>query len=141
MNLKRQELGGPEIWEQVPFDFQESWFLNRIFFMFLTGPRNLPYVFSNFSVTVIDCETRSLFSVQFRRVNQLVFELSLSGFKTIFLQILSLNGAKLPLKSSVHYISFSAHTDYEQTSEFIRLLMPNYIVLVHGEQSEMGRLR
>jgi len=56
-------------------------------------------------------------------------------------EILSLNGAKLPLKSSVHYISFSAHTDYEQTSEFIRLLMPNYIVLVHGEQSEMGRLR
>ena len=38
------------------------------------------------------------------------------SFKVLQPQILSLNGAKLPLKSSVHYISFSAHTDYEQTS-------------------------
>ena len=39
------------------------------------------------------------------------------------------------------YISFSAHTDFEQTSEFIRILKPPHIVLVHGEQNEMGRLK
>ncbi|CAL8088600.1 unnamed protein product [Orchesella dallaii] len=52
-----------------------------------------------------------------------------------------LSGAKVPLKMSVDYISFSAHTDYEQTSEFIRILKPPHIVLVHGEQNEMGRLK
>lgn len=42
---------------------------------------------------------------------------------------------------SVDYISFSAHTDYEQTSEFIRALRPPHIVLVHGEANEMNRLK
>lgn len=42
---------------------------------------------------------------------------------------------------SVDYISFSAHTDYQQTSEFIRLLKPQHVVLVHGEQNEMSRLK
>ena len=31
---------------------------------------------------------------------------------------------------SIDYISFSAHTDYEQTSEFIRILNPPHIVSV-----------
>lgn len=52
-----------------------------------------------------------------------------------------MSGQKLPRKCSVDYISFSAHTDYEQTSEFIRILEPPHIVLVHGEQTEMGRLK
>ena len=39
------------------------------------------------------------------------------------------------------YISFSAHSDYEQTSTFIRILKPPHIVLVHGEQNEMSRLK
>lgn len=42
---------------------------------------------------------------------------------------------------TVDYISFSAHTDYQQTSEFIRALKPPNIVLVHGEQNEMSRLK
>ncbi|KAK0074514.1 hypothetical protein PV326_012388 [Microctonus aethiopoides] len=42
---------------------------------------------------------------------------------------------------SVDYILFSAHTDYEQTSEFIRILKPSHVVLVHGEQNEMSRLK
>lgn len=42
---------------------------------------------------------------------------------------------------SVDYISFSAHTDYQQTSEFIRLLKPAHVILVHGEQNEMFRLK
>ncbi|XP_034489218.1 cleavage and polyadenylation specificity factor 73 [Drosophila innubila] len=56
-------------------------------------------------------------------------------------EITTISGQKLPLNMSVDYISFSAHTDYQQTSEFIRLLRPNHVVLVHGEQNEMSRLK
>ncbi|KAH6937252.1 hypothetical protein HPB50_026206 [Hyalomma asiaticum] len=56
-------------------------------------------------------------------------------------EISTMVGQKLPLKMSVDYISFSAHTDYQQTSEFIRTLKPPHIILVHGEQNEMGRLK
>uniref|UniRef100_T1JIA8 Cleavage and polyadenylation specificity factor subunit 3 n=1 Tax=Strigamia maritima TaxID=126957 RepID=T1JIA8_STRMM len=56
-------------------------------------------------------------------------------------EVSSMGGQKLPLKMSVDYISFSAHTDYQQTSEFIRALKPPHVVLVHGEQNEMGRLK
>jgi len=47
----------------------------------------------------------------------------------------------LPLKMSVDYISFSAHADYKQTSEFVRAMKPPHVVLVHGEQNEMNRLK
>ncbi|XP_044745051.1 cleavage and polyadenylation specificity factor 73 [Coccinella septempunctata] len=56
-------------------------------------------------------------------------------------EITTMLGQKLPLKMSVDYISFSAHTDYQQTSEFIRILKPLHVVLVHGEQNEMSRLK
>ncbi|KAI4469267.1 cleavage and polyadenylation specificity factor family member [Holotrichia oblita] len=56
-------------------------------------------------------------------------------------EITTMVGQKLPLKMSVDYISFSAHTDYQQTSEFIRILKPPHVVLVHGEQNEMSRLK
>ncbi|XP_064634413.1 cleavage and polyadenylation specificity factor subunit 3-like [Lineus longissimus] len=56
-------------------------------------------------------------------------------------EVVTMSGQKLPMKCSVDYISFSAHTDYQQTSEFIRALRPAHIVLVHGEQNEMGRLK
>lgn len=39
-----------------------------------------------------------------------------------------MSGQKLQLKMSVDYISFSAHTDYQQTSEFIRALKPPHVV-------------
>lgn len=39
-----------------------------------------------------------------------------------------MTGQKLPLKCSVDYISFSAHTDYKQTSEFLRALKPAHVV-------------
>uniref|UniRef100_A0A8C3RJA3 Cleavage and polyadenylation specific factor 3 n=1 Tax=Chelydra serpentina TaxID=8475 RepID=A0A8C3RJA3_CHESE len=55
--------------------------------------------------------------------------------------ITTMSGQKLPLKMSVDYISFSAHTDYQQTSEFIRALKPPHVILVHGEQNEMARLK
>lgn len=57
---------------------------------------------------------------------------------TLAKQILSLpkevptmSGQMLPLKCSVDYISFSAHTDFQQTSEFIRELKPHHVVSVH----------
>ncbi|CAL8090826.1 unnamed protein product [Calicophoron daubneyi] len=55
-------------------------------------------------------------------------------------EIPTMSGQTLPLKCSVDYISFSAHTDYQQTSAFIRELKPSYVILVHGEQNEMMRL-
>ncbi|WAR03884.1 CPSF3-like protein [Mya arenaria] len=55
--------------------------------------------------------------------------------------IMTMAGQKLPLKCSVDYISFSAHTDYKQTSGFLRTLKPTHTVLVHGEQNEMARLK
>ncbi|CAH9137063.1 unnamed protein product [Cuscuta epithymum] len=51
------------------------------------------------------------------------------------------NGLTAPLNMQVHYISFSAHADYNQTSTFLKELMPPNIILVHGEATEMGRLK
>ncbi|KAK7491425.1 hypothetical protein BaRGS_00017254, partial [Batillaria attramentaria] len=56
-------------------------------------------------------------------------------------EIQTMTGQKLPLKCSVDYISFSAHADYQQTSEFLRALKPPHVVLVHGEANEMARLK
>jgi len=56
-------------------------------------------------------------------------------------EITSMSGQKLKLNCSVEYISFSAHTDYKQTSEFIKALKPAHVVLVHGEATEMNRLK
>uniref|UniRef100_A0A7S3A919 Cleavage and polyadenylation specificity factor subunit 3 n=2 Tax=Rhodosorus marinus TaxID=101924 RepID=A0A7S3A919_9RHOD len=51
------------------------------------------------------------------------------------------DGKELPLRCSVDYITFSAHSDFLQTSQFIDQAKPTNIVLVHGESNEMGRLR
>eukprot|EP00933_Yihiella_yeosuensis_P052012 TRINITY_DN4999_c0_g1_i3.p1 TRINITY_DN4999_c0_g1~~TRINITY_DN4999_c0_g1_i3.p1 ORF type:complete len:704 (+),score=124.44 TRINITY_DN4999_c0_g1_i3:31-2112(+) len=48
---------------------------------------------------------------------------------------------KVSVKATVKFITFSAHSDYNQTSEFIRRLKANVVVLVHGEEHEMGRMR
>lgn len=47
----------------------------------------------------------------------------------------------VPVNCSVDGISFSAHADYPQTQEFVSLLQPRHVMLVHGEATEMGRLR
>jgi len=52
-----------------------------------------------------------------------------------------LDGKEVPLRCSIDYITFSAHSDFLQTSEFIDAASPSKIVLVHGEANEMGRLR
>jgi cleavage and polyadenylation specificity factor subunit 3 len=56
-------------------------------------------------------------------------------------EITTLSGQKISRKCQIEYISFSAHTDYKQTSEFIRALRPPHIMLVHGEANEMNRLK
>ena len=43
-------------------------------------------------------------------------------------EITTMGGQKLPLKCSVDYISFSAHTDCNQTTDFIRELRPPHVV-------------
>lgn len=48
---------------------------------------------------------------------------------------------QVPLKMSVDAISFSAHADFPQTSEFVDELQPAHVVLVHGEATEMARLK
>jgi len=43
-------------------------------------------------------------------------------------EIVSLKGNTIPRKISVDYISFSAHVDYSQNSEFIELVKAPHIV-------------
>jgi cleavage and polyadenylation specificity factor subunit 3 len=52
-----------------------------------------------------------------------------------------MSGQKAKINCSVDYISFSAHADYKQTTRFIRALKPAHIILVHGEATEMGKLK
>ena len=52
-------------------------------------------------------------------------------------EITTMNGQKLPLKCSVDYISFSAHTDCNQTTDFIRELRPPHVV---GEEEQGNQL-
>ncbi|ORY51891.1 cleavage and polyadenylation specificity factor 3, isoform CRA_b [Rhizoclosmatium globosum] len=56
-------------------------------------------------------------------------------------EIKSLNGGKLPLRLTVEYVSFSAHVDFPQNSQFIEEVGAQNLVLVHGEQNQMGRLK
>lgn len=43
-------------------------------------------------------------------------------------EVTTMSGQRLPMKCSVEYISFSAHTDFEQTSHFIRTIRPPNVV-------------
>ncbi|XP_022997543.1 cleavage and polyadenylation specificity factor subunit 3-I-like [Cucurbita maxima] len=56
-------------------------------------------------------------------------------------EVTLMSGLTAPLNMQVHYISFSAHADFAQTSAFLEELMPPNIILVHGEANEMGRLK
>jgi cleavage and polyadenylation specificity factor subunit 3 len=56
-------------------------------------------------------------------------------------EITTLSGRTVPLFMSVQYISFSAHTDFLQTSGFIDILKPPHVILVHGDKNEMHRLK
>eukprot|EP01091_Cochliopodium_minus_P003871 TRINITY_DN13824_c0_g1_i1.p1 TRINITY_DN13824_c0_g1~~TRINITY_DN13824_c0_g1_i1.p1 ORF type:complete len:798 (-),score=235.32 TRINITY_DN13824_c0_g1_i1:42-2435(-) len=56
-------------------------------------------------------------------------------------EIESQSGQKLPLRMTVKEISFSAHADYRETKEFVDILQPPYIVLVHGDSNQMLKLK
>ncbi|XP_068634489.1 cleavage and polyadenylation specificity factor subunit 3-I-like [Aristolochia californica] len=56
-------------------------------------------------------------------------------------EVTLMNGLTAPLNMQVHYISFSAHADFAQTSTFLKELMPPNIILVHGEANQMARLQ
>jgi cleavage and polyadenylation specificity factor subunit 3 len=56
-------------------------------------------------------------------------------------EVTAMDGRMLPLKASVHYISFSAHSDFLQTAGFLDIIQPPYVVLVHGDANEMSRLK
>lgn len=58
-------------------------------------------------------------------------------------QIPALNNpdVSIPRRMNVEEVSFAAHVDYEQNSEFIDLVHAKKIVLVHGESNPMGRLK
>ncbi|KAG4305104.1 hypothetical protein PORY_001274 [Pneumocystis oryctolagi] len=56
-------------------------------------------------------------------------------------EIVSLSGQKIPRRMTIEEISFEAHVDYIQNSQFIDLINANHIILVHGEQNNMGRLK
>ncbi|KAK9475035.1 beta-lactamase-like protein [Dipodascopsis tothii] len=50
-------------------------------------------------------------------------------------------GVKLPRRLGIEELSFAAHVDYKQNSEFIDKVNAPNIILVHGEQTNMGRLK
>ena len=52
-----------------------------------------------------------------------------------------LDGRELPRKCSIEYVSFSAHVDFLQNSRFIKSVQPDNIVLVHGTEKEMKKLK
>lgn len=56
-------------------------------------------------------------------------------------EIESCKGGMLKLNMSVEYISFSAHVDYTQNSQFIDECKPKNLFFVHGEMNEMMRLK
>jgi cleavage and polyadenylation specificity factor subunit 3 len=56
-------------------------------------------------------------------------------------EIESMRGSMLKLNMSVEYISFSAHVDYTQNSQFIDECKPKNLFFVHGEANEMLRLK
>ena len=55
--------------------------------------------------------------------------------------IISTSGKRLPLKLTIEHISFSAHTDFDGSSNFVKILKPSRIILVHGQPNETNRLK
>jgi len=51
------------------------------------------------------------------------------------------DGRKVYVRATIKFITFSAHSDYNQTVDFIKKLKANVVVLVHGEETEMTRMR
>jgi len=56
-------------------------------------------------------------------------------------EIVTSAGDRVPVNLSIDYTSFSAHSDFQQTREFVASLRPAHVVLVHGAEEEMLRLQ
>lgn len=69
----------------------------------------------------------SVFSSCTRKVHELIV---LQDILTDPDEIHGLRGNTIPRRLSVHYISFSAHVDYAQNSEFIELIKAQHVVSV-----------
>lgn len=50
-------------------------------------------------------------------------------------------GQKVPRRMAVEELSFAAHVDFQQNRDFIDQVDATHIVLVHGEQTNMGKLK
>lgn len=50
-------------------------------------------------------------------------------------------GIMIPRRMTVEELSFAAHVDYAQNSGFIEEVGAGVVILVHGEQNNMGRLK
>lgn len=51
------------------------------------------------------------------------------------------DGRIVQRKIEVKSVTFCAHSDFSQTSDFIAKLKPKYVILVHGDKKEMERLK
>ncbi len=56
-------------------------------------------------------------------------------------EVTGMDGRIRALKCSVEYLSFSAHVDFVENKSFIDDTNPANIILVHGESTEMLRLK
>ena len=56
-------------------------------------------------------------------------------------EITTLAGQIKPMNCEVKYVSFAAHSDFVGTNSFIKSIKPKRVVLVHGEENEMKRLK
>lgn len=55
--------------------------------------------------------------------------------------ITTLSGIKVPRRMAVEELSFAAHVDFIQNRDFIDAVDARHIILVHGEQTNMGKLK
>ena len=56
-------------------------------------------------------------------------------------EVVCLDNRIKPRRCQIEHISFSAHVDYTQNRQFMQDVLPDYIVLVHGEKTQMRRLK
>ena len=52
-----------------------------------------------------------------------------------------LDGRDVERRCSIEYVSFSAHVDYLQNSQFVKSVQPDNIILVHGTKEKMMGLK
>mmetsp|Transcript_62987 Transcript_62987/g.144945 ORF Transcript_62987/g.144945 Transcript_62987/m.144945 type:complete len:633 (-) Transcript_62987:470-2368(-) len=51
------------------------------------------------------------------------------------------DGRKMNIRAGIKFVSFSAHSDYNQTHDFITRLETQNVVLVHGEETQMAQMQ